>query len=243
MDEKAISELFGAAAKVGNEWSLAAFAIAAVAIIAVLVLRKRSMSRSLTQVVGALAAAMVILGSLPLLSRTYLATHGIYRVRVAVIDPNNAPVNDAKITCSIGGEAKSVDGGVEFDIPVVSRPRSGRITMSGRLPSAFLSGTVDVDLADDLYVAVQLRLEHDRSARIRGQVVDRKGIPVLGAQVSIVGYGSEAVTTGTLGQFDLPAHAADGEQVQIAAFKKGMAATSEWEQAGQQPATIVLSRN
>jgi len=208
-----------------------------------LVLRKRRLPQNVSYIVGGFVVAMVILATLPLLSRMYVGNRGIYRLRVTVEDPGGAPLNDAKVTSSIGGEPKSVAGGWEFDIPVSSRPQNGKVTIFGQVPNSFLSGKVDVELSSDYDGAVTLLLEHDRSARIRGQIVDRSGAPVVAAQISVVGYGSEAVTTGTLGQFDLAAHAADGQQVQLSAFKRGIGAVSEWKQAGDQPATIILGRN
>jgi hypothetical protein len=239
---KAISQIFETAAKVGNEWSLAAFAIAVLALVAMLAVRKRSLPKNVSYILGAFIVALVILATLPLLSRTYLANRGVYRLRVTVEDPSGAPLNNAKVTSSVGGEPKSVPGGWEFDIPVSSRPQNGKVTIYGQVPSSFLSGKIDVELSSDYNVPVKLPLAHDRSARIHGQIVDRNGFPVVAAKISVVGYGSEAITTGTLGQFDLAAHVSDGQQVQLAAFKKGIGAVSEWKQAGEQPATIILGR-
>lgn len=45
------------------------------------------------------------------------------------------------------------------------------------------------------------------------------GSAVEGVRVSVVGHEEEAVTTGSGGQFVLPAHAADGQQAQLHAEK------------------------
>lgn len=65
---------------------------------------------------------------------------------------------------------------------------------------------------------MEIQLEHDTSAVIRGVVLDEHGRSVAGAQVSIPGYPDVAVTDG-MGNFVLPAHAADGQMVQVRAQK------------------------
>ena len=240
-----ISQIFEAAAKVGNEWSLFAFAVAALTVIAALALKKKSLSRNANRMIAGVIVAVVlvvIVAALPPVARAYLESHGIYRLRVTVEDPSGMTTNDAKVTSSIGGEPKKVEGGWEFDIPTGSKPKDGKLTVYAEMKSAFLKGKQDVELTNDYNLTAKVRLDRDRTAHIRGRVVDRAGNPIADVQVSVVGYESEAVLTGPLGQFDLPAHAADGQQVQIAAFKKGIGSVSEWKQAGDQPETVVLDR-
>jgi hypothetical protein len=238
--DKIISQMFEAAAEVANEWSLAAFAIAALVSVVLWIFRKKTSLKNATPILGVIVIAMVVLAALPLIARAYLENHGVYRLRITVEDPHGMPLDDAKVTSSIGGEPKRVEGGWEFDIPAASKPTDGKLTIYGEVASAFLSGKTDVELSNDYNPSAKVRLNHDRSARIRGRVVDRSGNPIAATQVSVVGYESEAVTTGILGQFNLPAHAADGQQIQLAVFKKGIGSVSESEQAGEQPATIVL---
>jgi hypothetical protein len=146
--------------------------------------------------------AVVVLASLPFAARAYLVNRGVFRLRVTVEDPHGMPVDEAKVTSSIGGEPKKVDGGWEFDIPQGNKPTDGKLTIYAEVRSAFLTGKSDVVLGDDYNLAAKVRLDHDRSAHIRGRVLDRKQIPIAGALVSIVGYESEALKTGALGQFD-----------------------------------------
>jgi hypothetical protein len=62
--------------------------------------------------------------------------------------------------------------------------------------------------------------------------------------VLVVGYVSEGVITQSGGNFSLPAHKADGQQVQVFAFKEGYTAgPPEWHQAGDHPVTIVFRRD
>jgi hypothetical protein len=56
------------------------------------------------------------------------------------------PVDEAKVTSSIGGEPKKVDGGWEFDIPQGNKPTDGKLTIYAEVRSAFLTGKSDVVL-------------------------------------------------------------------------------------------------
>lgn len=64
---------------------------------------------------------------------------------------------------------------------------------------------------------------------------------VAGARVSIVGH-SDVAVTGTEGTFTLPAHAADGQQVQIRVEKDGYAPALQWHLAGKAAAMVVIHK-
>jgi hypothetical protein len=87
---------------------------------------------------------------------------------------------------------------------------------------------------------VTVRLVANTSAKVRGVVLDDAGKALEGVRVSVVGHEEEAVTTGPGGQFVLPAHAADGQQVQLHAEKDGYEAVSQFQPAGAFPATLIL---
>jgi len=233
--------LFEAAAGVSNQWSLAAFAIAA---ILYFILRRRG---KVPGIAWACIAAIVVIGLAPILASAYLERarltgQAIYRVRITVLDLEQTPVEDAKVWSSAGGEAKKVAGGWQFDIPAASLPAGGKLTVYAAQPNAFLKGSQDLQLAEDRNPAVVLALQQDRSAMVRGLVVDGAGRALEGARVGVAGYESEAVTTQAGGNFALPAHRATGQQVQLHAEKKGYAAASQFHPAGDEPATIVLER-
>jgi hypothetical protein len=78
--------------------------------------------------------------------------------------------------------------------------------------------------------------------QVRGIVADESGKGIAGALVSVVGYQNEAVKTTEGGNFTLPAHAADGQQVLLHAEKEGHEAANQWHPAGDFPATITLKR-
>ena len=238
-----MGKLFETAAGVSNQWSLAAFAIAA---ILYFVLKRRG---KVPAIAWACIVAIVFVGLAPILASVYVErtrltdqASAIYRVRVTVLNPQQMPVDDARVWSSMGGEAKKVAGGWEFDIPGASKPADGKLTVYAAASSAFLTGRRELQLADDRNPTVTVQLAKDTSATVRGIVVDGSNKAVPGARVSVVGFEPEAVVTQGGGNFLLPAHAANGQQVQLHAEKAGYAAVNQWHPAGDHPATLVLDR-
>lgn len=213
---------------VSGPWSLAAFAIAAVLYI---VLRRKGKVQPLA---WAALAAIVILGLVPVIAHLPASAQ---RVRVTVLDPSGTPVENAKVWSSIGGEPKKVPGGWEFELPAAS---AAAATFYASVAESFLTGKTEVDVAKTRTAAIQLA--RDASAVVRGAVLDARGAGVAGARVSVAGYDAEAVRTGEGGGFQLPAHAAAGQQVLMRAEKAGYAPASQWHPAGAEPAVLTLER-
>jgi hypothetical protein len=237
-----ISDIFAAAAKVNNEWSMLACALVALLLLGLSSTRKGIQSK--TGVIIVIIAILVsIVAAIPYFSRSYITTYGVYRLRVIAEDTKGLPINDAKLTSSIGGEPKRVEGGWEFDIPSSTKPKDGKLTVYATRESDFLSGRTEIQLLNDLNIVAIVLLKHDDSGRVSGRVVDQKGKPIAGVGVNVVGYEAQSVLTGALGQFDLPAHASDGQQVEIAAYKKSVGLVSELVLAGETPVTLVLRSN
>ncbi len=197
--------------------------IAAVALIVAAYLFSLAIKKKQPLVTGSLVAVVLILGIAPLVSSTYLQSRGLYIVRVFVLGIDKEPVDDARVTSSNGGEAKKIQGGWEFDIPPQSRPADGKLKLLASETSSFLAGSSTLVLDKDYFPAVEIQLEHDTSAMVRGDVIDDHGRSVAGARVSIPGYPDVAVTD-EMGNFILPAHAADGQIVQLRAQKDQLVA-------------------
>lgn len=180
---------------------------------------------------------MALLALAPILAPAYMTSYGIYRVRAVVLDERGVPINDAKVTCSAGGEVKKVDGGWECDIPTKSKPADGKLQVYAT-DGSFLVAKAELDLKDDYTPVANLQLSADNSAKVSGIVLDEvNNLPLEGVQIGVVGYEPEAVTTKQGGNFSLPAHKANGQQVQLYAVKEGYVLIPEWHQAGD--STIV----
>jgi hypothetical protein len=188
-----------------------------------------------------LAIVMLLLGLAPLLSSTYLQSRGLYQVRVIVLGTDEQPTDDARVTSSGGGEPKKIQGGWEFDIPPQSRSAEGKLTFFATVNNAFLSGRSSLVLGNNYFPTVDIQLGRDTSATIRGDVVDELRRSVVGANVSIMGY-PDVTKTDQMGNFELPAHAAEGQVVQVRA-QKGLFFGHLSAPAGKTPIELVISRH
>jgi hypothetical protein len=200
--------------------------------------------RRVVSVAAVLAVLAVILGAVVDLNAVWSWFRSVppelYRIRVTVVDSTDLPVDNAKVWSSFGGEPKKVAGGWEFNIPRTAIPKDGLLTVFASRPAAFELGSRRLQLAQEPNPALTLRLERDLSAQVRGIVVDSSNRAIAGARVCVVGFESEAAATGPTGGFVLPAHAADGQQVQLHVEKQGYGAVTEFQPAGRAAVTIVL---
>jgi hypothetical protein len=174
----------------------------------------------------------------------------VYRVRATVVNERSVPVDNerlapadqVKVWSSAGGEPKKVAGGWQFDIPAATRPLDGKVTFYAEQATAFLEGRADLRLDEDFNPTITIRLVHDTSAEVRGQVTDGKGRAVSGARVFVVGYESEAIITKEGGNFKLSAHAAVNQLVLVVAEKPGIGVGRLHHPAGDTPVPLVLHR-
>jgi hypothetical protein len=213
----------------------AAFAAVLAAYLFSIAIKKRRSS-----ITWLLAAVILILGLAPLLSSTYLQSRGLYRVRAVLLGADKLPDNDAKVISSNGGEPKKVEGGWEFDIPPQSRPADGKLKLFALEKNAFLAGSSTLVLDKDYFPTVEIQLDRDTSATVRGDVIDEHRRSVAGARVSIPGYPDVAVTD-AMGNFVLPVHAADGQIVRLRAQKDQLTADVSVP-AGNAPVELMLKR-
>jgi hypothetical protein len=235
-----MEKIFGIAAGIGTAWSLAAFGIAAVCLVAMTLCKWKG--RKVPPIWWGVIVAVVLLGLVPIVAPLLVGERAIHRVRVTVLGPNRMPVDDARVWSSMGGEAKKVAGGWQFDIPAATKPADGKLTVYASVANAFLSGRQELQLGRDLKPTVTVQLRKETGAQVRGIVADESGRGMAGALVSVAGYEKEAVKTTEGGNFTLPAHAADGQQVLLHAEKEGYQAVNHWHPAGDFPATITLKR-
>ena len=163
----------------------------------------------------------------------------VYRVHVSVLDPQGRAVKDAEVSSSVGGQILHSGEGYQIEIPASSRPADGAVVIRAAAPSAFWKGETEVRLSNSASLTAVVAMKSDKSAQVRGMVVDSSQRAMAGVRVSVVGQ-TESVMTNEAGAFTLPAHAADGQQVQIRAEKSGMAPVTQWHPAGDAPATIVI---
>jgi hypothetical protein len=109
------------------------------------------------------------------------------------------------------------------------------------VPASFLKSQNEITLGPDFHPNTTIQLTHPETD-IRGIVTDDMGRAIEGASVSVVGYGYQMVRTKADGGFELAAHAADGQQVELHAEKLGFEPVGGWYAAGTAPVDLVLKR-
>lgn len=214
---------------------LTAFALAVV--LSVMLAWFKSKRRRIPAAFWVVVIALTLIG---VGATTYNTRDELYRVRVTVLGLEQIPIEDAKVWSSFGGEPKKVAGGWQFDIPTANKPQDSKLTFFASKESAFLTGKTELTLSNDYNPTVTVSLVRVET-KIRGQLVDRKNRAVAGALVFVVGYQAEAAITKEDGNFELPAHAAIGQQVLLHAEKDSLSA-SGWYSAGDFPAVLMIER-
>lgn len=228
---------FKTAAGVTTMWGLCGIAIVSLLYLS---LKQRG---KVSPILWGIVAGIVLLALVPTWGRIQLQReqrNAIYDLRVTVLDTQKTPVDDARVWASTDAIPKKVDGGWEFSIPSGSKPADGRLTVYAK--NSFSTGRTEVQLKDDFHPTATIQLMADETAQVRGMVQDSAGRAIAGALVSVVGYGGEAFPTKDDGSFVLPAHAAEGQQVQLHAEKQNYRPVNLWCPAGKTPATLVLER-
>jgi multidrug efflux pump subunit AcrA (membrane-fusion protein) len=201
------------ASRITHPYSVAAFALVFAAMALLLAIRAKK-----PRIAWLLAAALLILGISPLIASTFLASRGVYHIRVVVMGTGGQPVNQADLSSSAGGELKEASGNWEFDLAPQAKPSSGQITFYASVKDAYLAGNSSLALKEDYFPTVTIQLLALPPVILRGSVVDENGESVSGAHVAVSGY-SEIATTNEMGNFSLPAHHAEGQLVPVRAEK------------------------
>jgi hypothetical protein len=194
---------------------IAIFAVLFAAVLVAVSLRARR------PIPGSIVAAVILaFGFAPLYVCHLLQARGVYHVQVELHRPDGSPVYYAQLKSSLPGPLQIFEGGWRLDVTPENRPFDGRIAFSAAAKDEFLQGNSTLALSNDYYPTVAIPLTPDTSAKIRGVVVNGNMVAVEGASVSVAGYPDVAVTD-RKGNFLLPAHAGNGQLVEVRAQKNG----------------------
>uniref|UniRef100_Q01P11 SEFIR domain protein n=1 Tax=Solibacter usitatus (strain Ellin6076) TaxID=234267 RepID=Q01P11_SOLUE len=182
------------------------------------------------------AVAAVLLGGIWLWNRA----PGEYEVQVAVVDDASGnPAGGAQVTASVPGVLLKADSGWLLKVAGSAVPESRTLVVHAA--EGFLSGEQEVRLGRSAKVATTVRMRSRTDGLVRGTVVDSKQRAVAGARVTIAGQ-SDAAVTDANGGFTLPAHAANGQVVQLRVEKQGYRPVLQGHPAGDTAAFIVIDR-
>jgi hypothetical protein len=184
----------------------------------------------------------VVLG---VLGRSMLRTgddaSDVYQVRVRAISPDPSVWNRAKVSSSLGGEVKSVDGGWEIDIPAGPGGQQRQLTIDAAVADLGLAGSTTMTLSSDPVQVTSLELKKSGELPVRGIVEDSHGNSIPNALVTQVGYGKDAVLSDASGNFELPSHAQTGQAIPLHAEKPGFKPASILDfKVGSGAATLTL---
>src|ERR1017187_7103528 len=206
------------ASRITHPYSVAAFALVFAAMALLFALKAKK-----PRIAWLLAAALLALGIAPLVASTFLASRGVYHIRVVVLGSDGQPVRQAELSSSAGGELKHASNNWEFDLPPQAKPSSGQIAFYASVKDAYLAGNSSLALKEDYFPTVTIQLQPLPLVMIRGTVVDENGKSVAGARVAVSGY-SEIATSNELGNFSLPSHHSEGQLVSVRAEKDDLVA-------------------
>jgi hypothetical protein len=218
-----------------SPYTAAAFAIVIAAIVIGVLARARKLN-----IAWLLAAGIILLGLAPIVASTILEYQGIYHIRIVVLDTAKQPVNDADVTSNVGGDLKKGSFNWEFDLAPQTRPADGKVTFFATVKNSYLVGSSILPLGNKYFLDVTIQLQELPPAMVRGVVEDESGRSVVGAKVAVSGYTEIAITNG-LGNFVLPAHAAEGVMVSVRA-EKGNLVAEDLVPAGRSAVLVVRKR-
>jgi hypothetical protein len=193
-------------------------------------------------VLGILALAFGLLGYAIRVFSSEVWKNSIYRVRVVVLDAKSQPVSDARIASAPDGKQKQSGTEYEIELSDSNLPKDRKLRVWATREDGIFAGTAETVLKDDYNPLLTIRLGHETSARIKGQLYDEDGQAIVGT-VYLENYPEEKTKTDIQGRFDLPAHAAPNEFVHLFVDANGYQSWNDVLPAGgESPAKIVLTK-
>lgn len=228
-------EWLQAAAKITDQYALAAYAIAAlVAIIGVL---KRGSIRGKPVLIVVVVLAVLASASLPLVAKYIEQKGSLYRVTVSVLDPDGKRVKTPRVSTDVPSQNYDIGDSKQVEIALAHVPADRKITFFAS-DDLGEEGQSSLTLADDRTPTLTMTLAA-KPSEVRGNVLDRTGKGIVGARVSLIGRDESGVTTEG-GLFIIRTHIPAGQPVTLLVEKDGFSPLRQQHLAGSAPATVVL---
>ena len=218
------------ASKITNEYSLAAYAIAA--LIAIVSAIKVQKFRHKPVLIAIIVIAILLMASLPTLGRIELARipNQPYRISVSAVDQDGNVLVTPSIYTDVPSQKYQIAGAEQIEIDDAHVPSTRRVTVSADDATRTLHGSAEIYLSGDRTPSMRLVLK-PKPTEIRGNVLFRqKG--VSGARVSIEGYSDFAISDQS-GFFVLPPRVSAGEIVYLLVQKQGFFPARQQHIAGK----------
>ncbi len=231
------------AEKIKDQYSLAAYSIAAIMAIVGVIKRDKLLRKPFLLVI--IVIAVVVSASLPAISnyalkRLTVNSETAYRITVSVVNSDGSTTRNPLVDTDIPSHAYQIGDSIQVEIAETHIPADRKITLKAKDASGLVEAQKEIELGEDRNPRVTVTLEPKPSA-IRGNVLDVNGSGVEGATVSVLGY-KESVVTSQGGLFIIDTHAPSGEAVTLLVEKPGFKSERQQHIAGPTPATIVLAK-
>lgn len=166
-----------------------------------------------------------------------------YELVIYTEDAAGRPVKDTRVFLKgVQAFLQAGENYWEFRIPRGNLPPDGIVTVVAEKTSEFLHGSQDVHMIGDTRQTVTIRMQRDRSAIVKGTVIDdetKKGIPQV--RVYVEGNEQQSVHTGANGEFEVAAAAGPGEVIRVRAEKDDYEPEFKVAHAGE-PTTVEMTR-
>ena len=225
-----------AAGKVASEYSLVAYAIAA--LLAIATIFGRGKLKRQPALFALVILCTLVLALSPLLGNILVPRN--YRVTVSVLDASGQPLENPVVRVDVPAQVYVIGSSVQVEIDRDHLPKTNQIRVFAQDASGAQRGQSVVQLAEDHQPSLALQIKR-QPTQVRGNVFDRDGMPIEGARVSVAGY-PEFAMSGTGGVFVLPTQFSEGEAVELVVEKSGYRTVHQQHIAGSATASIQMVR-
>jgi len=224
------------AAKITNEYSLAAYTIAA--LLTGLSVIGRQKLKAKPWLLGLVVLAIVCIASIPMFSKIILARmQQPYRISVIVVAPDGTRAPHSTVSASVPYSSYQIQDVPQVEIDESHVPADRMVTVSAKDDVLFEEESADVKLLSDRTPALTALLK-EAPGEVRGNVFNSNKQGLVGVRVSVEGY-SESDTSKESGVFLIHTHAPNGAQVTLLAEKPGFRSARQQHIVGR-VATITL---
>jgi hypothetical protein len=230
---------FDSALKVANQYSLAAYAIAALLAVVGYIARTKLLQKP--WLLAAVVAAVVLIVAIPVAALVYIKhaeSMGIYRISVTATDHKGVPVQHPNVHASVPAQSYDIGSSVQLEVTPGHLSKGSTLMIYADDPDTKEQGEAKLTLGDDWAPSISVPL-HPIPSEVRGNVIDKSSMPIPEAQVSIAGY-DERATTDSQGLFVIQTAVPKGDTVYLLVQKPGYVSVRQQHISGAAPATIVL---
>jgi hypothetical protein len=238
----AIPAWFDSAVKVANQYSLAAYAIAALLAVVGYIARTRLLQRP--WLLAVVVAAVVLIVAIPVAALVYIKrveSMGIYRISVTATDSKGLPVEHPNVRASVPAQSYDIGSSVQLEVVPGHLSKGSTLTIYADDPATKEQGEEKFTLGDDWSPSISVPL-HSIPSEVRGNVIDTIAAPISEAEVSIAGY-NEHTTTDSRGLFVIQTAVPKGDVVYLLVQKAGYTPVRQQHISGAAPATIMLEKS